>query len=1104
MVFFLALRGLALAGPDAWSGRGPALWDQAAKAGEVSLETPTGQKRACRAVGRVDFLAPDAAQKAEIEAQSVPEYRTARGELIQTNRRELVDPIDGTGAEISGGALVSVPPPFDHGSDGSPLGLKVGDARNENASFYNRIGIRLPDTPAGRLLFVFEMSGPNGENPQWFSREIESPLPGCPWRPVRRAVKGPDRKTHLRKLAVFLLEPWKDPSGRIPAKLKREDLAIDFDASQMSWAELKDWIVKNINDGTVSPGKPYVIQLPQGEITDDGLPFVSASRWQKWGAAIQKLTGGRKVWFVGHPTTCISGIQLSQMANLGVLFCRITRLGPDRLAEVGDKPPPMAMVGLDGDNLDIRNNWIECPDGVNFGGIGIRSITSTTIVDNIIATSGASITTPGGTRVTSSIIARNWMERGHDAVQMYGSWVDAIIAYNHFAGASGSANREAGSPNLGANLHSDEFQSQANQTDRFPQSFCVFSNFAQFGRHNWPPNDAELGGGTQNVIIDGDSYTYTHFYWNVFQNLAPGYRGFMSINPDKDWVAEDPSRSQRDYIENLAVMGNAFLDRLDFNNRPPQGYIRGLSTIGGRYNQPLFELINSENVYAVTGGNEFPAPFKGFVDGRPDPVVRTGWQKGSLSLSDVYEKPILYKGSHDTRYDADFSRTTYAGDKFLEGFASPKDYTPKAPWTQSPGRAARLAPGSELAKVAPMPTDLAAFLGDSSRVGSFFGEFSGQAVSARKQTLPAPWRPEAKNDGFLLHVKLGSVGKPGTRREIIRESDGKGLQYSVALTERDTAAFELKSGDEVLSRVESADTFKNGDHLTMQIYTPYFPLVSESHFPSALLAQLHGEGIRKIRYVTSAQPPALPPDTREEIGIWLDPGRNHRFFQRRDGKWVAVKSAVDSIHASALRALHTGMKTAGQAPAPANKGTSENFLRDAYPIPSDRTFTLHLDGKNDDSAGSAQEFDLRWVRQKSGVPAILMWTGGKWGGGVDFSSMPLCTGRPRCFIRHNIDHQYKKLDWIWTPGVDLPRGDVVLFDGFDGSYETFRVIRGGQGQYGLPSYAATYRILESIASAMSFIRPPLDESGRVPGWGAPEIFLNARAASTATGLTPKN
>lgn len=84
------------------------------------------------------------------------------------------------------------------------------------------------------------------------------------------------------------------------------------------------------------------------------------------------------------------------------------------------------------------------------------------------------------------------------------------------------------------------------------------------------------------------------------------------------------------------------------------------------------------------------------------------------------------------------------------------------------------------------------------------------------------------------------------------------------------------------------------------------------------------------------------------------------------------------------------------------------------------------------------------------------------------------------------------MDWTWSPGTDLPRGEVTLFDGFGGTFESFRVIRGGQGQYGLPSAYPTYRILESMASTMSFIRPPQDANGSVPGWGTPEIWLRDR------------
>ena len=1071
-----------------WAERGAVIWQSAASAPTLPVTGSDGKRYTIPVVGRIDFLAPIDPAKVEIEAQLTPSFRTSDGTLFRDDLRELNDPIHGTNAALSGGSFMARPVPLDHDNSGAPLGLKVLEPANPNSKTYNRIGVRLSGTPAGRLLFLYEMSGPDGQNPAWFARVVVAPLPGSPWLPAPESVTGDTRRSHLRKLAVFQLAPHANPADRIPAKLTRDSLKIDFDAAAqgLDWNGLKKWIVANINDEKVPLDRPFVIQLPPGQLADDDRFGIVGSKWNAWGKTITDLTDNRKVWFVGHPQTTIASLSLGQVKNIGFLFCRFTRLG-----ENGSTGPAAArfgsMISLDGENLDFRNNWVECPDGMSDGGILLRLLKDSTILDNLLAASGAPISTPGSTRVISSIIARNWMERGHDAIQMYGGWTDAIVAYNHAAGASGFANREAGSWHLGANLHSDEFQSQANQTDLYPQNFQIFSNFFQFGRHNWPALWAEIGGATQNFIIDGDSYTDSGIYWNIFQNLAPaGHRGIKTIGPDKAWTLANPSADQRNYIENLAIMGNAFLERWDHNNRPPYGYVAPDSGIGGALNKPLFELLNTENLYAVTHIDSTPALFKQVVESRPDPVVKTGWRTDVPTLSDIYEKPILYTGARETGYLADFSRTAYAGHKFLEGFVSPLDYSPQPEWAVSGGGAARLTPRTELDKIPSMPTNLAAFLGDSARIGGFFDEFSGPAVAAKKSVVNVPWRADSPDDGFVLHIKFGSVGKRGTARELFSEKDSAG-SYRILLTETDTARFELYQAGRLVSRVESTDTFEDGDHLTMQVLTPYFPTHPEAYYPQAMLRNVFETGIRRIRYFASPTAPDASGALADELLVWMDTSRLHRFFEWRSGEWTPVLGANDSIHACAVRSFSP--ERAKPFSGPSN---TPSLRRDLYPIETGRWHTMHLDGPGLNSLETWKPGDLRWVGDGLRWGSVFRNDDGKSVGAINsFGSMTIASGRPRCFIRHNIDHDDKRADWLWTPDVKLPRGEVTLFGGFDGSYETFRVIRGGQGEYGAPANTPAYRILQSMASTLSFIRPPLDESGRAPGWGRPDIFLKA-------------
>jgi hypothetical protein len=494
--------------------------------------------------------------------------------------------------------------------------------------------------------------------------------------------------------------------------------------------------------------------------------------------------------------------------------------------------------------------------------------------------------------------------------------------------------------------------------------------------------------------------------------------------------------------------------------------------------------LNTENVYGVANTDFMPAPFKQTVDGRPDAAARKDWRAHVPTLADVYERPILYTGEMKTGYAADFSRTTYAQDKFLTGWVAPTDYAPKPAWVASPGGAARLTPLSELQKIPDMPTDLAAFLGDPSRRGSFFAEFSGSVVSAKKTVLESPWRKDSPDDGFVLHAKFRSVGKPGTWRELLSEKNESGA-YRVVLTEADTVRFELYSHGRLVSRVESTDTFQDGDHLTMQVYTPYFPSPPEHYYPYAMLHHVFAEGVRTIRYMSSEQPPSGFTAKPDELYVWMDTTRQHRFFEWRGGEWQPVLGALDSVHACAIRAFSPQRDNAFSGPT-----TTPSFRRDLYTVDAGRWYTLHVDGPGVDSSGTWKDGELRWVRDGVQAGTVLRNDGGKAAGANNaFHVMPMASGRPRCFIRHNIDHSDKRWDWLWTPDVELPRGEVTLFGGFDGSFETFRVIRGGQGEFGKPANEPAYRILESIASALAFIRPPLDQTGRVPGWGKPDIYL---------------
>ena len=1098
--FAVAQSTISFPTPDQWAANGQAIWTSVNANRLTTVTDATGVARPVRVVGHADFLVSSTPASLEIDAQFNGDFRDASGKIVKPDLRDKNDPVTGLNAGLSGGTFLQLPVPFDHDQTGKPLGLRVSEPNADitRGGAYNRTGIRFKNTPAGRLLFLYEMSTPAEEGARWYAREFTTPLPGGPWRPSRAMIARSNPEVHLRKLVVIQLEPWADPGARIPAKLNRRDMVIDFDAAGqgLDWDELKKWIVDNVSDERIPAGKTFVIQLPAGHLVDRDSLGLFANKHRDWGRAIHSLTEGRKVWLIGHPDTSIAAFH-SLSDNLGLLFCRIARPAHDANDSSGAKAAYDFTAKLSGANIDFRNNWIDCPDSLAMAGINVGNIENAVIVDNIISGVGAGIGGGGNSMITGTVIARNWMERGFDAFQMYGSWVDVIIAYNHMAGASGFANRQIRDGHLGANLHSDEFQSQANQTDRFPQRITVFGNFSQFGRHNWPAEWAVIGGGTQNFIIDADSYADSHIYWNIFQNLMPtGHRGIKTISPDRDWVLENPNQPQRNFIDGLTIVGNAFLERWDHNNTPEYGYFAESSGIGGSLTSPFFNLLVSENAYVRTHQNRQVSLFKQTIESRPDAIVREGWRQGVPTLPDVYRNPITFTGAWNTGYQADFSRTAYAGHKFLEGFVAPTDYSPKPAWEKSPGGAAMLTPASELAKIAPMPVNLAEFLGDPSRKGGLFDELKSAPVQAKPATLESPWREGSADDGFLLHLKFGSIGTKGTVRELLSENrDGK--RYEVVLTERDTVRYRIHQGDTLIGEVESTDRFRDGDHLTLQVYTPYFPVVAESHYPQSMLKRQYNQGLRKIRYVSGPTAPTAADLDRSTgvLNVWMNPADRYRFSEFVDGSWRLVLGGMDSVHACAIRSFSDKRNESFHRNLTSIKnGTAENFWRDLYPVPAGTWFTLHLDGPDEDSTTMWKEKDLRWFFTKQDAsPGVRLNLGGKAvGANSFFGGMSLSSGRVRCIIRRNIDHQDMKWDWIWTPGVDLPRGQVGLFRTFDGSYESFRVIRGGQGEYGAPPNAPAYRSLETVAPALAFIREPLDATGTVPGWGTPDIYLKAR------------
>jgi hypothetical protein len=88
----------------------------------------------------------------------VPDFTDAEGKQISTDLRNMLDPVHQSSVVQSGRQFLNLPIPLDHDLDGNKLGLKVNTPGNKNASLFNRIGIRLRNTPPGKLLFLYEMS----------------------------------------------------------------------------------------------------------------------------------------------------------------------------------------------------------------------------------------------------------------------------------------------------------------------------------------------------------------------------------------------------------------------------------------------------------------------------------------------------------------------------------------------------------------------------------------------------------------------------------------------------------------------------------------------------------------------------------------------------------------------------------------------------------------------------------------------------------------------------------------------------------------------------------------------------------------------------------
>ncbi|MCH2176242.1 MAG: hypothetical protein MK193_10995, partial [Lentisphaeria bacterium] len=466
-----------------WSTKGSVIWDAATTDKQIIWGT---NKQMIKTIGFVDLLVSSTPGNITIEAQQVPTFTDSTGKVRKSPPTKR-DTIDGTNAHGNGTFAMAKPIPFDHRIDGTPLGLKIVNEEtplgNSNRYSFQFMGIRFDNTPAGRLVFVYEMGNSKNDDTQWFVSDLDSPIPGAPWHPTDGYEDGPIPFTHLRKIVLLQLESFDDPRDRIPAKLTRNDITIDKDASDMTWKEINTWIFENINDETVTTERPFCILLPSGLIGNE-MGELKASPYDKksWGLATNKLTEGRKIWLIGNGETRIHNLNLL-CSNIGVLFCRFGR-SETEISHLPKNLSHTAFIELNYKikNIDIRNNWLENPDGTLFGGIYLRSAKAFTILDNIISGTGAGISTPGNAELTQGVIARNWIARGFDGIQMYGGWRDVIIAYNHLSSAWGFPNREYMDPDhLGSPLHSDDFQIQANFSKIKVHRYQIFSNFSQYG-----------------------------------------------------------------------------------------------------------------------------------------------------------------------------------------------------------------------------------------------------------------------------------------------------------------------------------------------------------------------------------------------------------------------------------------------------------------------------------------------------------------------------------------------------------------------------------------------------------------------------------------------
>ncbi|MCH2176324.1 MAG: hypothetical protein MK193_11425, partial [Lentisphaeria bacterium] len=606
----------------------------------------------------------------------------------------------------------------------------------------------------------------------------------------------------------------------------------------------------------------------------------------------------------------------------------------------------------------------------------------------------------------------------------------------------------------------------------------------------------ELGGGVQSIIVDGDAYEDSQIYWNSFQIINPsGHRGIKTISPDRSWLEKTGKASSPHWISNFTIAGNSFLSRWDHNNHPLNGYFRPASDIAGAYNIPHYELLAYGNLrgalYAPTSSRYFQMA----AEGRPAAEVGTSWRSVIPRLEEIYARPITYTGTKATGYHPNFDTTTYAQHKLLKGWVSPTDYAPEGKardknYSQHLAKVS-LAPKGELEKIAPMPLNTAEFLGDPLITEGFYEEHIMEPVKAQPISMEKPWTKDSKDTGFILHIAFDDIGTPGTRRSLVKETDGT-TSYEVALTERDTVEFLLTKDTQVLSQVESYDTFAKGDHLTMQVDTTYRQLFVESDYVYSQLKILNRKGITRVVYHIQDSQPKIETNY-SELHVWLNKKDKHRFYtlsHKNPGIWETQYTGLDTLHDGFLRSQSTYDKTKDET-----KGTFENYWRENFPVKTG-TYYLYLQGPGMTQPNAVKEGDYVWLWDGTNRSSMRTFTNGKLAGNRYFNHAATVSGRPMCMIRKNINSQNKYPTWKWTPHVKLPRGKVELFSSFTGSYGSLRIIRGGQGSYGEPvftkksSFGPAYRTLESESSALVFIRKPLDEKGRVPGWGTPDIYLH--------------